>query len=133
MLNTFLRIKKLKKPQIEELVKKLEIVKKRKINEWRNEGHSSDDLMPKMPQISLEDIQDALTYCIYHYKGFMFESLGLDECPCNCYCRNCEMIPESEVFVRMQDIAQNMGEENVFNEFIEQYTTKERDGIRKQS
>ena len=78
-------------------------------------------LLLPYPEITEKDINDALVFCKYHFFGGLHESLGLDRCPCNCYCESCELIPESQVFIRMQEIARDMEEENVLTEFLEEH------------
>jgi len=75
-------------------------------------------LLPNDP--TLLDVKDSFVFCDYHYTGGFYESMG-DYCPCQCYCKNCEMIPEDAKLIRAQEIAEDMTEENVFNEFIRQY------------
>lgn len=104
LLLTLKKIKRLKYSQLKEIAKKLDII--------RNN---------KSTPIDIVDLEDAITFCKYHFTGGLLESFGLEMCPCNCYCESCEVIPTEVVSMRMQEIASEMGEENVFNEFIEQY------------
>lgn len=102
MLKLLKKIKKLKVKELKLLAKRLEIINER-----------SDSNI-------LSELSEALNCCDFHFYGGFTEDMG-DICPCNCFCNNCEMIPQSEVLVRMQEIGQNMTEENVINEFIEEY------------
>ncbi len=116
MIYLLKQIHKLNKSQLQDLAEKLEIIKERKIK---------DEGMPPYANpythLRLSDIKEALTYCIYHFKGGGFyESMG-EECPCNCRCQACEMIPETLIPKRMQELCATMTEENVFDEFKRQY------------
>ncbi len=74
--------------------------------------------------MTLRELNEALTCCMFHYTGGMFESLSLEECPCKCACKNCEMIPETPVLIRMQDIGNKIKEENVLFEFLKELNEK---------
>lgn len=101
------RIKKLKVKELKELDEKLKIIIQKSIF---------------TPIITIDDIEEALKYCIFHFKGGMIESLGYEECPCKCYCQACEMIPEHPIGIEMQKIAENITEKNVFDEYLERTT-----------
>lgn len=123
MIEILKKIKKLKVKELKLLDEKLKIILKKKKDQWKEENPVFDPenfVMP--PVLDIEDIYTALMFCIYHFKGGRVESASDDEmCPCNCHCESCEMIPESEVLVRMQEIGQTMTEENVMNEFVEKH------------
>ncbi len=78
--------------------------------------------------LTLKELTEAINKCHFHFHGNLLESFGLNECPCECYCKSCEVIPESAIPKRMQELARDMNEENVMNEFIEQYCTKDENG-----
>jgi hypothetical protein len=127
ILDILKKIKKLKVKELKELSEKLEIIKKDKFNEYYREylkDSENRSISYSDTYLLFDDLTDALTYCKYHFYGNMLESEGLDKCPCNCHCINCELIPESPVLVRMQEIGKDMTEENVFNEFVEKYCEK---------
>ena len=103
------RVRRLNSKQFKDLIYKLELRK--------YECTTLNLVESKV--LDFDDLEEALTHCIYHYKGGMFEHLGYDICPCQCYCINCEMIPENEVGIRMQEIGFNITEKNVMFEFLE--------------
>lgn len=103
------RVRRLKSKEFSELCYKLEL---------RKSNNNTLNFVDKKV-LDFDDIEEALTHCIYHYKGGMFEHLGYDYCPCQCHCINCEMIPENDIGIRMQEIGFNLTEKNVMFEFIE--------------
>ena len=114
------KIKKLKVKELHELDEKLVAIHKIQLKQWDPKFNNLIDGL-----INVIDIEEALTYCLYHFKGGMKESLGFEVCPCNCYCENCELIPEDPIGIRMQSLGKTIGEENVMIEFNEKYSTKE--------
>lgn len=132
ILDILKKIKKLKVKELKELAHKLEIIKKKRFNEYycKYLKYPEDKSISYSDTYLLfDDLGEALTYCIYHFEGGRLESKdGEENCPCLCLCTNCELLPESPVLVRMQEIGQNIAEENVFNEFIEKYGKKENIG-----
>lgn len=74
-----------------------------------------------VPDKIVQPEEDPTVYCEFHWHGGMYENLGYDVCPCQCYCTNCEMIPEDAILIRAQEIAGDMKEENVFEEFKRQF------------
>ena len=111
MINLLRKIRKLKYSELKKIAFRLDLIQRK-----------------KQSKIDINDINDALSCCDFHFSGGMYESFGLEICPCNCYCQSCEVIPESAIPVRMQELARDMNEENVMNKFIEQYCTKDKDG-----
>ena len=99
ILQLLKRIKCMRVSQFKELIDKLETL--------------TNGLM--LSDITLKDIQNTFIFCLYHYKGGLMESFGLEECPCQCYCINCEVIPEGIVSKRMVEIATYLKEENVLS------------------
>ncbi len=114
------QIKKLKVKDLCILAEKLEAIEQ-KHREQLSKDFNSKYLILE-PVIDMNDIEDALAHCIFHFKGGMLESFGLEECPCKCYCISCEMIPEHPIGIEMQNIAENMTEKNVFDEYLERTT-----------
>lgn len=123
MIYLLKQIKKLKVKELNVLAEKLAIIDTNKKQLW-HDNYSGDYPEPS-PIIDIDDIKQALTYCIFHFKGGMLESLGYDECPCGCHCISCELIPENEIGIRMQELGETISEENVMNDFIEEYGKKE--------
>jgi|SRR6185312_2125653 len=109
LLELLKKIKSLKVKELEEVVNKLELREK------------------DVPELTINDLKDALNCCIYHFTGGFYESMG-EICPCNCICENCEMIPEHPIGKKMQEIGKTMGEENVMTKFIEQFAKEKKDG-----
>lgn len=119
MLDLLKKVKKLKVKELKKVNNKLEVIHQKKMNEWFKLIEKGEQ--PITPVVDLDDLRDALTYCEYHFVGGLLEDEGLDKCPCSCYCINCEIIPTEKVSIRMQEIARDMGEENVFEEFKREY------------
>jgi len=115
MLKLFRKIRKLKSKELNELIEKLEVIESRKLKLWHDQ-FDNNSLEP-WPVINLEDIEQAFTFCIYHFKGGFYDELG-EVCPCNCHCESCEMIPTNNVGKRMQEIGEEITEENVIFELI---------------
>lgn len=72
------KIKKTRMADLPELAVKLEAIKSRDY--------------PRT--LDFFDIEDALKFCIYHFKGGLKESIE-DQCSCGCLCESCEAIPEN--------------------------------------
>jgi hypothetical protein len=106
-----------------ELLKKIKSSKVRELEEvvYKLQFRSNE-----FSELTLNDLNDALNCCIYHFTGGFYESMG-EICPCNCICENCEMIPEHPVHIRMQEICKTMAEENVMTEFIEKFSKETND------
>lgn len=123
------RIKRLKVKELKLVAEKLDIISYNKYIEWRANYNADAPHLTyaemQSPTVTMDDIQDAFIYCIYHFDGKRLESIdGNEQCPCNCWCEKCEMIPESSVLIRMQELGTSITNENVMNEFIEQYSLK---------
>lgn len=118
------KIKKTKIKDLKLLDDKLMILKEKKPAVW--EKWREDNNLDITSELDLNDISYAFSHCLYHLIGNRVESLELEYCGCygSCLCENCEMIPESQVGIMMQDIAQHITEENVLNQFIEKYGQK---------
>ena len=103
---------------MQELVDKLEIIEKKKWELYETSRSLDRNHYAYIPTINLDDIKEALTYCIYHFKGGgLFENIA-DECSCKCLCQACEMIPTSDISKLMQEIGEDITEENVIFELI---------------
>ena len=108
ILKLLKRIKKLKIKDLKEVARRIEIVSKRQ-------------------STIFEDLKEVLNCCDYHFDGGNYH---YELCSCDCLCKNCEWIPTEEVPLRMQEIAKDLTEENVFNEFIEKYCEKKEEHFR---
>lgn len=101
ILKLLKKIKKLKVEELIEIAERLEIISNRNTS-------------------SIKDLAEALNCCNYHFYGNNYQD---EICSCNCYCKNCEYIPQDKVRVRMQELATNMTDKLVIyeDEFLDNY------------
>lgn len=112
MLELLRKIKKLKIKELKKLEGKLEIIHQKKMNEWFK--LVEDGEQPITPVVDFDDLRDALTYCEYHFTGARYDhELDTENCPCNCHCINCELIPTNDIGIKMQEMGKDITEENV--------------------
>lgn len=90
-------IKKLKVKELKELARRLDIIASRKSS-------------------SILDLSEAVNCCNYHFDGNNSE---FEICLCNCFCQNCEYIPQDKIGQRMQEIGQDITDENAIFDLIE--------------
>ena len=95
---TFLKhIKKMKASELEKLSKRFDII-----------DHRPDSLFGKY-------FSEAMMCCDFHFEG---GNTYQENCPCACFCKNCEYSAQDDVGKRMQEIGEDIGEENVILELI---------------
>ena len=86
-------IKKLKNKHLLEVGARLDAIEKRRMDEFMQRVMSgAKDVFP-MPSLLLQDLQDALRFCNYHFS----KNNTQQKCPCPCICDACSPIPRKDI------------------------------------
>jgi hypothetical protein len=105
--------------ELKETAEKLEKLKQIKEEYHQNKSCTANDCSKdtnfnsifETPDITLQDLEFAINKCRFHFFGGMHESLGMDKCPCECFCESCEMIPSDTVLVKMQELGRQVSKD----------------------
>lgn len=106
------RIKKSKIKDLEQLALKLSAIEGKRKNRWHEEVMASKEpYLVQYPEMTIEDIENALNHCLWHFTGNFYETDELKECGCRCLCMNCEVIPTHPIAVMMRKMADEVTED----------------------